>query len=311
MTAPAKEILKNSTETTLNGSIDNSTTSVVVDDGSVFPSTGNFRVICEDEIMLCTSRSTNTLTVVRGAESTSAVSHNDNTLIVQVLTDGSLSEYGKDHVPLWGYSTIAPRNRLVAADGVTPLTTSDFTWDNQGGASVTDQAGTIVMRAPTASGENVRVQYLSAPSAPYSIAASFRFLQPISNGDVGCFMFGFRKNSDQKLSCLTLQAHDNGGFFRAPWVASVYNYSTPTSFSSTPRSVRFFQATCKEIHLKIEDDNTNLKWYIGDGVRWEQFHSVGRTSFMSGGPDKVFWGMNNFNNGDFEGLCRLMSWYKV
>jgi hypothetical protein len=310
MAAPKKEILKNNAFTSLASSMDDSQTTAVVSDGSVFPSTGNFRVVCENEIMLCTGRSGNTLTVVRGQEGTTAASHASSKIISHVLTADGLDRYGKDYVPLWGYSSIAARNRIVADDGVTPLTTSDFSWANQGSATVTDQAGTILMRAPAASGENVRVQYRAAPSPPYSYGAAFRALIPAHNATVGCFMFGFRKSSDGKLSCLTLQVHDNGGFYRAPWVVSDYNYNSPTSFNGTPRSVRFFNAICPEIHLKIEDDNTSLKWYMGDGIRFELFHSVGRTSFMSGGPDQIFWGINNYNN-NFEALVRLMSWYRI
>jgi len=43
--------LKNFASTLLNGAIDGSTTSVVVDDGSVFPSSGDFYIKVENEIM--------------------------------------------------------------------------------------------------------------------------------------------------------------------------------------------------------------------------------------------------------------------
>lgn len=84
-----REKYTNGIESTLNGAINNSTTTVVVTDASSWPSAG-FRVRCEDEIMYVTSRSTNTLTVVRGAESSSAASHADTSVINHVLTAGAL-----------------------------------------------------------------------------------------------------------------------------------------------------------------------------------------------------------------------------
>ncbi len=75
--------------TALNGGINDSTTSVVVDDGSYFvastadianPNDGtNYKtwIIVDDEHMKITNVVSNTLTVTRGYHSTSAVSHSD------------------------------------------------------------------------------------------------------------------------------------------------------------------------------------------------------------------------------------------
>lgn len=79
----------NNAKTTLNGSINNSTTSITVTDGSVFPSSGDYRLKVDDELMLCTARSGNTLTVTRGIESATAASHSDGAQISLVLTTQS------------------------------------------------------------------------------------------------------------------------------------------------------------------------------------------------------------------------------
>jgi hypothetical protein len=37
--------------------------------------------------------------------------------------------------------------------------------------------------------------------------------------------------------------------------------------------------------MRIQDDNTNLKFYLSiDGDHWNQFDSIGRTSFFGSGP---------------------------
>jgi hypothetical protein len=77
-------------ETTAAEAVDNSETTLTVTDGGVFPSSGNFAVLMDDEIMHVTARSTNDLTVARGAEGTSAVAHDNGAPIVQVMTYNSL-----------------------------------------------------------------------------------------------------------------------------------------------------------------------------------------------------------------------------
>lgn len=87
------EQLANFGETTIAEDLDDSETTVTVTDGSVFPASGNFRVIVDDELMLVTARSTNDLTVTRGAESTSAVTHSNGADIKMVLTKAGLDQY--------------------------------------------------------------------------------------------------------------------------------------------------------------------------------------------------------------------------
>ncbi len=108
------ETFKNFANTTLNGAINNSTTTVVVTDGSVFPS-GSFRVTCETEVMYCTSRSSNTLTVVRGYEGSTAASHADTLPIALVLTKGGLEQWLSDYGIL--NSTFSLADRKPATPG--------------------------------------------------------------------------------------------------------------------------------------------------------------------------------------------------
>ena len=121
------EQIKNFGTTVLNGGVDNSTSTIVVVDGSVFPSSGNFRVVVDSEIMLCTSRTGNTLTVTRGSESSTAASHLDAAPIAHILTAGSLLAYIQEQsiqsvVGGMGVSvnTSSPKNPIVNLDGVVP-----------------------------------------------------------------------------------------------------------------------------------------------------------------------------------------------
>jgi len=77
--------------TTLNGNINNSVTSIVLTDASLFPTSGT--ILIDSEKITYTAKSTNTLTgCVRGALSTTAVSHTDTTAVNEVVSTINLFE---------------------------------------------------------------------------------------------------------------------------------------------------------------------------------------------------------------------------
>ena len=70
-------VVKNRAISTLASGINNSVTSLSVasGEGANFPSTYPFHITIDDEILECTNRSTDTLTVIRAQQGTSAASH--------------------------------------------------------------------------------------------------------------------------------------------------------------------------------------------------------------------------------------------
>ncbi len=91
------EQIINSAASTLNGGIDNIVTSLTVNNGAVFPPSGNFRILIDSELMLCTARSGNVLTVTRGVESTSAASHSNGAAVTHVATALGLTNFIAEH----------------------------------------------------------------------------------------------------------------------------------------------------------------------------------------------------------------------
>lgn len=79
------ENLANLAITTLATSITAASTSITVADASEFPA-ANFRIKIDDELILVTTKSSNTFTCTRGVESTTAVSHQVGSRVSQVLT---------------------------------------------------------------------------------------------------------------------------------------------------------------------------------------------------------------------------------
>jgi hypothetical protein len=80
----------NSVATTLNGAIDDSTTSVIVTSTSGFPSV-NFVALIGSELVLATGLGGSTYTVTRGVEGTTAAAHDSGAAFTHVLSAASLS----------------------------------------------------------------------------------------------------------------------------------------------------------------------------------------------------------------------------
>ena len=100
------ELFKNLASTTLNGDIDDTTTSVVVNSAMGFTG-GDFRILIDNEIMKVTGVSGTTLTVSRHQEGTSAAAHTSGADVKHILTVGGLD--ARDQNDLAAYDAYASR----------------------------------------------------------------------------------------------------------------------------------------------------------------------------------------------------------
>ena len=82
--------ITNRAYSTLASGVSDSDTSwtLATGEGARFPSSGNFPVTCEDEIVLCTARSGDVLTVTRAQEGTAAVAHSSGKAVELRITAG-------------------------------------------------------------------------------------------------------------------------------------------------------------------------------------------------------------------------------
>lgn len=90
--------LANFATTTLASAITSTTaTSISITSATHWPSSGNFRVLVDSEVMLCTAISGMTLTVVRGYELTTAATHLSGSAITFQITAGTLRDLMVDY----------------------------------------------------------------------------------------------------------------------------------------------------------------------------------------------------------------------
>lgn len=295
-----REVFQNDSATTLNGGINNSVTSVVVNDGSVFPASGQFRLLVGTELMLCTSRSGNTLTVTRGAEGTTAASHSNGDDITLVHTEGGLQRFGRDNDAY--YDSGRPRLGAILDASGNIITSSSFTWVNQGTATIADQNDTIHLSVPiSGTGDNIRLQQITAPSTPYTITAAFQ-ATIIAPAQFPAFGLAFRESSSGEITTFQITQRSNTG----PEI-SAHNWNSATGFNSDVLGRRTIFTPKQPTWLRVTDDGTDLIYeYSCNGIDWLEFTTQGRTAFMAGGPDQVGWFMNQGGQNVFEAHVDLL-----
>ena len=88
------QTVANNAVSTLATTMNTSVTTAVVQSGAgaLFPASGPFHITIESEILICTSRSGDTLTVSREAESTTAASHTEGTQVALNIISKHISD---------------------------------------------------------------------------------------------------------------------------------------------------------------------------------------------------------------------------
>lgn len=297
-----REIFKNDSSTTLAEDIDSSQTSFDVADGSVFPATGDFRLRVGAELMLCTARSGDTLTVVRDAEDLTAESHSTGAAVVHVATAGGMVRWGRDSVPFFDTDT-PPLHRLAKDDG-SLLVASDFTWQNQGSSSLTDKHGSILgtFLSETGSPANYRRLLLTAPSPPYTYIMAFHGLFTGATGGHDFVGPLFRDTVSARDEVLGLFVSNTAAIATAQATADTGNVGTMTAHQG-------LYGFGPVLWFKISDDSTNLIWSISpDGVNWSQVQSRGRTAHLTNGPNRVGWIAQSRHPTTYQTHVRLLHW---
>jgi hypothetical protein len=157
------ENLANTAISTLTASITAAATSITVADASEFPA-ANFRIRINDELILVTTKSSNTFTCTRGVESTTAVSHQVGSRVSQVLTVAGLLNFitengvqGAQGATGAGAQGAAGPQGSQGVQGTNGTIGSNGDPGAQGsqGATGPNDFSTVPLLAPTSSARNV------------------------------------------------------------------------------------------------------------------------------------------------------------
>ena len=138
------EKFSNFARSTLANGIDADDVQLIVEYATNFPSLGDFRLHCQNELMLVTARAGTTFTVTRGIEGTTPAGHIAGTGVAHVMTAGSLQAALEQHLHASAETiritgTISPASLTTDQDDWNPAGLHDIEWIkvNTSGASAT------------------------------------------------------------------------------------------------------------------------------------------------------------------------------
>lgn len=142
---------------------------------------------------------------------------------------------------------------------------ANFTWVNQGTATVADVSNGIALTAPSAGGVDAwRIQIQTPPAAPYNVIGRTQLLSVGVNFITGGIIL--RNSGTGRF--LVLGSSYNGG------VKGVfYRYTNPTTFSATAGGTAATAwGIATPIWFKLAVTSTGATAFFGwDGINWEQF----------------------------------------
>lgn len=175
----------------------------------------------------------------------------------------------------------------------------DFSWDNQGGASVDVTGGGITLIAPASgSGAMLRVRYKTAPSPPYTITVAllpFVFRKQWHSAGVL-----WRQSSDGKIIVFDQVTDATSPILRVSKFTSSTSFSADYQTERIGQEIRFFQ---------FSDDNTSrIARYSHDGQHWRVFHSIGRTDFLTADQIGFEVGAENVATPNLDAMATILSW---
>lgn len=223
---------------------------------------------------------------VRETDSSPSVAHVQEI----VVPNGSLTDNGSGSVSL---DLSGSTGGSFYPSFVTPVD-GDFSWINQGGASVDASSGMIHLSVPAASGTNYRVRAKTAPSTPYTLTTA---LVPLAlNYNYHMFGIGFRDSSDGKMHLLRVFWAD-AWLMSSQWVVDATTEGGDyVTLGAGPYAV---------IWLRLSYDGTNRVFSFSlDGTHFLQIDSQS-DAYLS--PDQIlFFGYSG--NASYPCGVTLYSW---
>lgn len=238
-------------------------------------------------------------TIVRGVESTTAISHADGSSLYQTLTSGGLLNYIQTNssqvligtranlpgsVPVAGttyvctdspyeyVSTGSVWSAFFYGQPVTEPIPGNFSWMNQNTATLTTTFGGMQLFSPHTSGQ-VNIQYLAYPSTPFTRTMAFLPSNPVAATNNG---MGFVFSDGTKIetfflvmgTVVQLQV-DTGATAAGGLTANLFNAT--------------YQGITSLVWLQYSDSGSNrtFKISLDSGSTWYQLYTEATNTFLT------------------------------
>jgi hypothetical protein len=321
-------------QSTLTAGIGTSDVTLTVASASAFPSSGNFRILIDNELLLVTGVSGTTFTVTRNIEGTSPAGHSNGATVTHIVTAAGLTQFRADGQPLTGSlianrPASAPTGQLfiptdspvvsqyngsswvdVQCDGMnirSPVDSSSFSWVNQDTATVSTAKGGMLLTRPVTTSNSVAVREVSFTNTQ-TVTACLAITGPNTAIYTSSIWFAGlslrRPGSDSKLALFGFGSA-NQWFYEA--------WTNPTTFSSVVGSGSMnvvAQQPTGYFWLRRTDDGTNAHYWISpNGIQFMRIVDATNTNGLSGVPTTVGVFAHNFGVAGYDDVnLHLVSW---
>jgi hypothetical protein len=176
---------------------------------------------------------------------------------------------------------------------LTPPTLASFAWVNQGATVANDSNNCLYLLATEAQN---RLLVQAAPATPYTVTVGL--LHWGFSGDCAACLYLCESSSGKLISLM--DGYDSTGV-----KLSIEKWNSVSSWSNYYVQYRPKLVHVPMIWLRVTDTGTNrVAYYSPDGLNWWQYHSVGRTDFLT--ADQIGFGL--WNGGADVHLASFLSW---
>ncbi len=322
------ERFSNQAVTTLSAAITTPTaTTCTVTDATAFPTSGNFRIKIDGELLLVTGVAGTTFTVTRGIEGTAAATHASGASVIHLLTKGSLETRvanrfisdlyankpaagvkGRLFIPTDGiyleYDDGAAWHKYGPCQRLKAPPQTGWTWFNQGNATVTYDGGVLILSDPDQDTNSPQVRGIMRPlSEGKAILTTAFVMSGISSADFFggiCIHGGGGEANEFTLWGLKMTA--SAAYPALHFVP----YNSPTSAGSAPSfSGRKFWAQLFFWFRLVVVGFYKRYYYSLDGLHWIQWYSV--STYTDHYPMQYGIALDRYNNTTAVSLA-LVHW---
>lgn len=292
----------NDFSTTLNGAITDSATSATLTSVTGLPTEGDYFLDISGEIVLVTHLSGFVVTIIRGQEGTTAVSHTSGQNVTDVITAGEFSNRANERMGL----KALPYGRCTSWDGttLTQVTSADFTLYNTGsGTAIGDgNDGTIWFTAKDMSGNDLTMAGKSFGSGAGDKRIIAHVACPTLNAaSPDILHFTTRQSSGGTVRGLELWGLDRIG---ARDRTSFLTTGTDTAVHGVGGRNDFWGMFTLEHNFSASSERLRA-YYSKDGVNWWLAH----TWTFAGSTFQIGIGMTNITGTVAAMRCQILSWH--
>lgn len=207
----------------------------------------------------------------------------------------------------WDYlvSNGASWSHLFCGFECIPPSSADFTWVNQGGATISTVNGGVSISVPASATNNRRLRVKEAPAYPYTLT-SIVIPTFVGGVEMGAAI-GLRESNTGKLTAIAVMATYTGFAFSSISTARIVS-PTSSGDTLTATSVIGTVAPSSAIWLQITYDGSDISYSFSvDGRNFNTLFAETKAAHFTVAPDQVWFGCD-VATASYSGAATFIHW---